>query len=151
MKEICEKEGKITDLIFRSEESRYTVDSFFEFLSDSFRPVLGALLGASLFITFMSLMTQLEMPKGTTECIETGEWMRREHMQLLNDWRDMVVRDERKISTFYQKTADGEHGNHCGGHDYRGECKGENTGAHPINIAVSVISGCSIPYLFCTE
>ena len=25
MKEICEKEGKITDLIFRSEESGYTV------------------------------------------------------------------------------------------------------------------------------
>ena len=43
----------------------------------------------------------------------------------------------RKRSTFYQKTADGEHGNHCGGHDYRGECKGENTGAHPIDIAVS--------------
>ena len=33
------------------------VDSFFEFLSDSFRPILGALLGASLFITFMSLMS----------------------------------------------------------------------------------------------
>ncbi|GAB3624456.1 glucose PTS transporter subunit IIA [Mariniluteicoccus endophyticus] len=32
------------------------VDSLFEFLSDSFRPILGALLGASLFITFMSLM-----------------------------------------------------------------------------------------------
>lgn len=35
------------------------LDSFFEFLSDSFRPVLGALLGASLFITFMSLMSTL--------------------------------------------------------------------------------------------
>lgn len=32
------------------------VDSFFEFLSDSFRPIIGALLGASLVITFMSLM-----------------------------------------------------------------------------------------------
>jgi PTS system beta-glucosides-specific IIC component len=32
------------------------LDNFFEFLSDSFRPILGALLGASLFITFMSLM-----------------------------------------------------------------------------------------------
>ena len=32
------------------------LDSFFEFLGDSFRPILGALLGASLFITFMSLM-----------------------------------------------------------------------------------------------
>jgi PTS system beta-glucosides-specific IIC component len=32
------------------------LDGFFEFLSDSFRPLIGALLGASLFITFMSLM-----------------------------------------------------------------------------------------------
>jgi len=35
------------------------LDSLFEFLSDSFRPILGALLGASLFITFMSLMSTL--------------------------------------------------------------------------------------------
>ena len=35
------------------------VDSFFEFLSDSFRPILGTLLGASLFITFMALMSTL--------------------------------------------------------------------------------------------
>lgn len=35
------------------------LDSFFEFLSDSFRPIIGALLGASLFITFMSLMSTL--------------------------------------------------------------------------------------------
>ncbi|MDO5081433.1 glucose PTS transporter subunit IIA [Buchananella hordeovulneris] len=35
------------------------VDSFFEFLSDSFRPILGALLGASLIITFMALMGSL--------------------------------------------------------------------------------------------
>ncbi|MFF2486008.1 glucose PTS transporter subunit IIA [Microbacterium sp. NPDC058062] len=32
------------------------IDSFFEFLSDSFRPLLGALLGASFFITFMALL-----------------------------------------------------------------------------------------------
>lgn len=35
------------------------VDSLFEFLSDSFRPILGALLGASLFITFLALMGTL--------------------------------------------------------------------------------------------
>lgn len=35
------------------------LDSLFEFLSDSFRPILGALLGASLFITFMALMATL--------------------------------------------------------------------------------------------
>ncbi|MEV8266958.1 glucose PTS transporter subunit IIA [Microbacterium sp. NPDC076911] len=37
------------------------IDSFFEFLSDSFRPVLGALLGASFFITFMALMATLDV------------------------------------------------------------------------------------------
>ena len=37
------------------------LDSFFEFLSDSFRPILGALLGASLFITFMALMSSLKI------------------------------------------------------------------------------------------
>lgn len=37
------------------------LDSLFEFLSDSFRPILGALLGASLFITFMALMATLEV------------------------------------------------------------------------------------------
>ncbi|WP_328360635.1 glucose PTS transporter subunit IIA [Mycobacterium sp. NBC_00419] len=41
---------------------RFTwLDSFFEFLSDSFRPILGALLGASLFITFMALMSTLHV------------------------------------------------------------------------------------------
>jgi PTS system beta-glucosides-specific IIC component len=37
------------------------LDSLFEFLSDSFRPILGALLGASLFITFMALMSTLKV------------------------------------------------------------------------------------------
>ncbi|WP_239526277.1 PTS transporter subunit EIIB [Microbacterium sp. B35-30] len=37
------------------------IDSFFEFLSDSFRPLLGALLGASFFITFMALMATLNV------------------------------------------------------------------------------------------
>ncbi|WP_124054115.1 glucose PTS transporter subunit IIA [Arcanobacterium ihumii] len=32
------------------------VDSFFEFLSDSFRPILGVLLGASLIIAFASIL-----------------------------------------------------------------------------------------------
>ena len=37
----------------------HALDTFFEVLSDSFRPILGALLGASLFITFMALMATL--------------------------------------------------------------------------------------------
>ncbi|WP_409484221.1 glucose PTS transporter subunit IIA [Arsenicicoccus dermatophilus] len=39
--------------------SRAWLDNFFEFLSDSFRPIMGALLGASLFITFMALMSTI--------------------------------------------------------------------------------------------
>ena len=35
------------------------LDNLFEHLSDSFRPIMGALLGASLFITFMALMGSL--------------------------------------------------------------------------------------------
>jgi hypothetical protein len=30
---------------------------------------------------------------GKKECVESREWMRGEHMQLLNQWRDSVVRD----------------------------------------------------------
>jgi len=30
---------------------------------------------------------------GKKECVESKEWMRGEHMQLLNQWRDSVVRD----------------------------------------------------------
>lgn len=30
---------------------------------------------------------------GKKQCIEPREWMRAEHMQLLNNWRDSVVRD----------------------------------------------------------
>ena len=35
------------------------LDGFFDYLGDSFRPILGALLGASLIITFMALMGTL--------------------------------------------------------------------------------------------
>ncbi len=41
----------------RAARGKYAwIDSFFEFLGDSFRPILGTLLGASLFITLMSLL-----------------------------------------------------------------------------------------------
>ena len=40
------------------------LDTLFEFLSDSFRPILGALLGASLFITFMALIEMFEQYAG---------------------------------------------------------------------------------------
>ncbi len=33
---------------------------------------------------------------GKKQCVEPKEWMRREHMVLLNHWRDAVVRDENR-------------------------------------------------------
>ncbi len=36
---------------------------------------------------------KLELPpNGSTQCVETAEFMRANHMQLLNQWRDEVVR-----------------------------------------------------------
>ena len=34
---------------------------------------------------------------GKKECVESKEWMRGEHMQLLNQWRDSVVRDDNRV------------------------------------------------------
>jgi hypothetical protein len=36
---------------------------------------------------------ELEKPKDFKECVESAAWMKAEHMTLLNEWRDMVVRD----------------------------------------------------------
>ena len=36
---------------------------------------------------------------GKKECVESKDFMRAEHMQLLNDWRDSVVRDGNRIYT----------------------------------------------------
>ena len=46
---------------------------------------------------------EIEKPKGETQCVADAEYMRREHMQLLSDWRDEVVRDSDRVYT----TADG--------------------------------------------
>jgi len=35
--------------------------------------------------------------KAAKECIRSTEYMRAEHMQLLNDWRNMVVRDGMRL------------------------------------------------------
>jgi len=42
---------------------------------------------------------ELKLPVGEKECIESKEFMRREHMQLLNDWRDWALRDGKRIYT----------------------------------------------------
>jgi hypothetical protein len=36
---------------------------------------------------------------GKKECVESKAFMRTEHMQLLNDWRDSVVRDDNRSYT----------------------------------------------------
>lgn len=42
---------------------------------------------------------ELEMPVGHTECIEAKEYMNAYHMDLLDAWRDAVVRNGEKIHT----------------------------------------------------
>ena len=37
-----------------------------------------------------------EKQYGKKECVESKEFMRAEHMQLLNDWRDKVVREDNR-------------------------------------------------------
>ncbi|MGE5894127.1 MAG: sulfate reduction electron transfer complex DsrMKJOP subunit DsrJ [bacterium] len=39
----------------------------------------------------------LKLPEAERKCIESKEFMKREHMQLLNDWRDSVIRDGKRI------------------------------------------------------
>jgi hypothetical protein len=42
---------------------------------------------------------QWEKENGKKQCVEPREFMRAEHMQLLNQWRDSVVRDGNRIYT----------------------------------------------------
>ncbi len=35
----------------------------------------------------------LALPADAKECVETAEYMRAEHMQILNSWRDMALRE----------------------------------------------------------
>jgi len=50
---------------------------------------------------------ELKLPPKSkaTECVQKTEWMRAEHMQLLDTWRDSVVRDGNRMYT----TASGGH------------------------------------------
>jgi hypothetical protein len=40
---------------------------------------------------------KIELPKDVKECVAPKEYMRSSHMQLLNEWRDSVVRDGNRI------------------------------------------------------
>jgi len=43
----------------------------------------------------------LAMPSGPGQetCVEPAEWMRAEHMSLLNEWRNQVVREGKRVYT----------------------------------------------------
>ena len=41
--------------------------------------------------------TGLSLPKDAKECVESVEFMRDKHMQLLNEWRDEALRKENRI------------------------------------------------------
>jgi len=40
---------------------------------------------------------ELQLPADSQECIEDTEWMRKNHMELLDDWRDIVIRDGESV------------------------------------------------------
>jgi hypothetical protein len=42
---------------------------------------------------------QLKLPEFEKECVEPKEWIRAEHMQLLDDWRDLAVRENTRLYT----------------------------------------------------
>jgi hypothetical protein len=61
---------------------------------------LNAIMGGSPEVPELKLPTN-----GSTECVESTELMRAEHMDLLNEWRDDVVR---KGARDYVSTASGK-------------------------------------------
>ena len=77
-------------------------------MHDRGRIILGLLVFLAL-ITFPiwynlisgqeSRPPEIELPAGETLCVADREFMRTEHMQLLMDWRDEVVRGDRRIYT----------------------------------------------------
>jgi hypothetical protein len=54
------------------------------------------------------VILEYEKVNGKKECVETKEYMRAEHMQILNQWRDSVVRDYYRG---YKSTANGKRWN----------------------------------------
>ncbi len=50
----------------------------------------------------------LEMPKDEKFCVRDAKYMRENHMKLLNEWRDMVVRDGVRKEKIPRKDAQGK-------------------------------------------
>ena len=44
-----------------------------------------------------SQVPEPEIPQGVGMCVEPGEQMKTSHMQILNEWRDLVVRDSGRV------------------------------------------------------
>ncbi|MFW5489617.1 MAG: sulfate reduction electron transfer complex DsrMKJOP subunit DsrJ [Desulfovibrio sp.] len=47
--------------------------------------------------TFEQPKLQLPPESVATQCVEDTEWMRENHMQLLNEWRDWAIRDGKRV------------------------------------------------------
>ncbi len=66
-------DGELTNDQVKAQERAKTkgknkwVDSFFEFLSDSFRPIIGVLLGASLIIAIINVLIACHVVTGETQ------------------------------------------------------------------------------------
>lgn len=69
--------------------------------------VIGLVIFAALFtLPFWANLTsstytlpEVALPTNAKECVEDTAWMRANHMTLLNDWRDMVVREGMRVYT----------------------------------------------------
>ncbi len=86
--------------------------------SDKGPIVLGLVLFVVLMLagTFYNLINgqadarpKLVKPTNATECVKPTQWMRENHMKLLDDWRDEVVRDGNRATVVvdgkrYQKS-----------------------------------------------
>ncbi len=85
---------------------------------------------------------ELVLPSGMTECVEDTEYMRGQHMDLLNTWRNEVVRDgdtsmyKSKLGKEYEKSLTKTCLMQChlneqiGKEDFCGKCH-EFAGVHP--------------------
>jgi hypothetical protein len=59
--------------------------------------VFGVLLTTPIWYSLatggVNQAPELQLPTSENQCIESTQWMRDNHMHLLDDWRQMVVRD----------------------------------------------------------
>jgi len=47
--------------------------------------------------TFGYKRPELQLPPNEKECVESRDFMRAEHMQMLNEWRDQALRNEHRV------------------------------------------------------